>query len=189
MQHVIAALQETAEAKPCFFTEIHFGFSAVVGIVIMFIGRWDALSKCALQDCTLHTAHCTLHTAPEIAVGAVTYYLVVKLRERRRAREADIELQRVSSVDEGGGEGRGAQELEVRGGERESGGRHGAGAGSTSGRQAAGAGRGLGRVIVREGAKVAGRCAAKFVLSEGKINICYHLSQILQQVWGCTGFV
>ena len=108
-----------------------------------------------------------LHTAPEIAVGAVTYYLVVKLRERRRAREADIELQRVSSVDEGGGEGRGAQELEVRGGERESGGRQGAGAGSTSGRQAAGAGgRGLGRVIVREGAKVAGRCAAKFVLSE-----------------------
>ena len=48
------ALQETAEDKPCVFTEIHIGFSAVVGIVIMFIGRWDALSKCALRDCTLH---------------------------------------------------------------------------------------------------------------------------------------
>ena len=48
-------MQENAEDNPCkIFTEIHVGFSAVVGLVVIFIG-WLLLL-------ILHNAYyCTLH--------------------------------------------------------------------------------------------------------------------------------
>ena len=124
---------------------------------------------------TVDIAQCILlHTSPDITVGAITYYLVMKLKERRREREADLELQRAiggGERGEGRGEGGGgARELEL---PRESG--SGRAVGAERGRGQGRGSSGLGQAFVREGARVVGRGVGRFVFPDGKINIFFSL--------------